>query len=168
MQHPAHLVATLYVALVCCAGAVPRFATAQQAPVVAQELNKVRASGKVLAALWTVRSDSYTLQLVLPVSTTASLQPTRIQASRQSSAVPPSPQPAKVQVWLLEPDGTQVLPTRQSPAPTSQQLSCGRCISYEFAYSFPLAAGREAVAAAVRINDDFYIEQLAPLGNEKE
>jgi hypothetical protein len=145
--------------------AVPPFTVAQEHPVVAEELVKLRASGKVLTALWTARKDVYTLQLVLPVSVTAPPGPVGMHATRQVTAVPPRPQaqPAHVQVWLLRPDGTQILPLRQSSPPEPARLTCPRCISYEVSYTFPLAAGREAVAAAVMINDDFYIDRLTPL-----
>lgn len=60
---------------------------------------------------------------------------------------------ARVQVWLLMADGTQILPPHQ------------RCMAHptsevDFSYAFSLADGAQAVAAAVRVGDQFYIDKL--------
>jgi hypothetical protein len=131
-------------------------------PVLAQELEKVRASGKVITALWTARPDSYTLQLVLPLVSPSGVAP---QASRISTGQPPKPaQPPTIQVWLLKADGTALVPaSARIPSREARLGNCLRCTSYEISYTFARATGREAVAAAVRINDDFYVEALKPL-----
>jgi hypothetical protein len=141
---------------------VPCFTFAQEHPVVAEELVKLRASGKVMTALWTARKDVYTLQLVLPLTVTAPPRPAGAQTARQSTAAPARPRPAHIQVWLLRTDGTQILPINQSPSADPARLTLGR-ISYEVSYTFSLAGGSEAIVAAVMINDDFYIDRLTPL-----
>lgn len=135
--------------------------TREQRPVVAQELKNVRASGKVMTALWTRRVDAYTLQLVFPI-----IRPARTTAASVDGVAlgfPASPAvPARVKIWLINPDGSQVPSTYQSPAPKAEQLNCMRCISYEVSYSFSSNAAEKAVAAAVQINDEFFIDQLQP------
>jgi hypothetical protein len=67
---------------------------------------------------------------------------------------PKAKQP-RVEVWLLRADGTQI--------PSADY----RCTSYaestEARYEYPVADGGQAVAAAVRIDDEYYIETLQPL-----
>ena len=66
----------------------------------------------------------------------------------------------RVEVWLLKANGTQILPATYScdagrrGAPTPPPV--------EITYEFPLAEGAQAVAVAVRIGDNFYIEKLQP------
>jgi len=66
----------------------------------------------------------------------------------------------QVQAWLLRADGTQITPVRQVP----QQLSDGKCaarhIADEILYRVSVADGSEAVAVAIRIDDEYYIEKL--------
>ncbi|MEO8314063.1 MAG: hypothetical protein ABI645_04635 [Pseudomonadota bacterium] len=147
-------------ALMCCAGAVSGVSAAD-APVLAQELANVRASGKVMTALWTARGDSYTLQLVFPYQ----FVPPKSQTTRfafSETALDPA-QVARVQVWLLKADGTQVFSAHGSPPPGPKGVNDSRTISYSINYSFPLEASKEAVAAVVQINDNFYIDRLKPL-----
>jgi hypothetical protein len=171
-------------------------ASAAEPTVLAQDLVKVRESGKLMAALWTRRSDSYTLQLVYgsplyrgsffignniensrnvdpvfgrtltlidgrrmaqqPASPAASASEAKAPAQALQPAIP------EFQVWLLKANGTQVLPSWRSPAPLPQ--SCGgRCIAGEVLYRFPLAEGAEAVAAVVRIGEEYFLDKLQPL-----
>jgi hypothetical protein len=73
---------------------------------------------------------------------------------------PPRMKYGSVEVWLLKADGTQILPatyscdTRPGVAPAAAPI--------EITYEFPLADGAQAVAAAVRIGDNYYIEKLQP------
>jgi hypothetical protein len=143
----------------CQQGAAAQ-ASVGQPPILVQELKTVRASGKVMTALWTRRTNSYTLQLVFALTRTARTTATRVEAAPQKAG-----SVARVQVWLLRADGTQAWPTYQSPPPKPEQINCVRCISYEVSYSFPLLAGKDAVAAAVQINDEFFIDQLEPFGS---
>ncbi len=197
MKQPAQLLSTVRVALICCAGTLPAVAAAPDVPVLAQELEKVRASGEVLAALWTRRSDSYTLQIVLrnPLSgvfgsrTLALIDGRRVVSTSNQADVAMPPNPAtqisrpdaeaiktlvgdalkplpRTQVWLLGPDGTLILPT-QRPAdnsrPNATSLRNIGTAGSELLYRFLLSDGQNAVAAAVMIGDNFYIERLAPL-----
>ncbi len=162
MNNPARLLAALSLALsapIIAAGV----ADEAKPQVLAQDLDTVRASGKVLAALWTRRPDSYTLQLVMPVVST--VRPGNPQAARVSTEKPPTPRPPQVEVWLLKADGSRLLPSSQSIPPIARQYACGRCVSYELGYSFAHAIARDAVAAAVRIDDTVYVATLKPLGD---
>jgi hypothetical protein len=153
------------VALLCVQADAAQSGPGEQPPVLAQELETVRASGKVMTALWTRRSDSYTLQLVFPIPGTA-----RPGAARRESASPAAgiqASLARVKIWLLNADGSQSLPTYRSAPPKLEQVSCMRCISYEVSYSFPLQLGENAVAAAVQINDEFFIDPLQRWDNRK-
>lgn len=153
-------------------------AGAREADVAAQDLVKVRESARVGAALWTRRTDSYTLQLVyggvgigFTGSTIASLRGlepsfgTRAQAAAQPVGTRIAPRPAKTpefQVWLLRSNGTQILPTYRSPTPDPAKCNL-RCIAQEVLYRFSLADGDEAVAAVVRVDGEYYVEKLQPL-----
>jgi hypothetical protein len=154
-------------------------AAINQPDVVAQDLVKVRESGRVGAALWTRRTDNYTLQLVYGAE---GLRGGRITGARITSLrdIDPSfgrrvptaqpvalqaPQPAKppqFQVWLLRSNGTQILPIYRSPEPDPAKCTL-RCIAQEVSYRFSLADGDEAVAVVVRIDDEYYLEKLQPL-----
>ncbi|MEO8313468.1 MAG: hypothetical protein ABI645_01625 [Pseudomonadota bacterium] len=161
-MQPARPLATIALALICAAAIPASAQVADVAAVLAQDLANVRASGKVMAALWTARKDYYTLQLVFPLSTP--VMPGWLQPARnQVSSATPQPQTASVQVWLLKADGTQIFQEHGSPTPRPEGLTSPRAISYSINYVFPFAASREAIAIAVKINDDFYIDQLKPL-----
>ena len=62
---------------------------------------------------------------------------------------------SRIEVWLLKADGTQILPAAY------------RCDSdpgaVDVTYGFSIADGEQAVAAAIRVVDDYYIEKLQPL-----
>jgi hypothetical protein len=86
--------------------------------------------------------------------------------------LPPSPPPARVkqpypsvnkdgrvEVWLLKADGTQILPVAYSCVPASRGVDVG------IEYQFSVADSTQAVAAAVRIDDEFYIDKLQPLAS---
>jgi hypothetical protein len=157
--------------LMMCAAAAPAAmaATAADIPIVAQELVKVRESSRVQAAIWTRRPDAYTLQLVfhpmaLIVGRTRNLVegPRMAPGSATSAVRLQTTKPSEVSVWLLRADGTQIV-TRvpwTNPAPEKCDI---RCNAIEVLYRFSIAEGSQAVAAAVRIGDDYYIEKLKPL-----
>lgn len=90
--------------------------------------------------MWTRRSDRYTLQVIFPLPPTA----TRIWPQKEITPV---------EVWLLKADGTVIPVTRE--APLANTLEVG--------FSVPLAAGEAAVAAALKIDDQYFIEALQPL-----
>lgn len=71
---------------------------------------------------------------------------------------PPRIKESRIEVWLLNPDGSQIPPVAYS-CDSDARTSPGIWVEYKF----PLADGAKAVAAAVRIDDAFYIEKLQPL-----
>jgi hypothetical protein len=139
---------------------------AQSVPVLSQDLASLKGTKGVSAALWTRRPDSYTLQLVLPVSGSRMLPLVdgrrMVTVSTVASATSPAPTRIKTNVWLLRADGTQILPTFRSPDPSLAQC-VARCIAGEVLYRFSIADARQAVAAAIQVGENFYIERLATL-----
>jgi hypothetical protein len=65
-------------------------------------------------------------------------------------------------VWLLKADGTQIAPATYNCVYSSRQPPAPNDV-VSIWYGFPMAEGAQAVAAAIRIDDDFYIEKLQPL-----
>ncbi len=65
------------------------------------------------------------------------------------------------EVWLLKADGTQILPAAYSCVPVPAVR--GAPSSEEFSYRYSVADSTQAVAAAIRIDNEFYIEKLQPL-----
>lgn len=112
--------------------------------VLAKDLNAARASGKVAAVIWTVRADHCTLQVVFP------------KTSRVSQAI----QRPSVQVWLLKADGSLIAPTQRAE-PGKRTYG-----QPEVLFAFPLSADKDAVAAAIRVDDAFYIEPLSSLSHD--
>lgn len=164
-MHAARSLAIIAFALVCTTAIPHHTLAAPAAPVVAQELANVRASGKVMTALWTVRKNAYTLQLVFPFQQNA-MAPREFSRTGANgvSGKSAQPQAASVQVWLLKADGTQVFQVHGAPPPKPEGLPGNfRTTSYTYTWHFPIEESRQAVAMAIRINDDFYIDQLKPL-----
>lgn len=167
MNRPARLLFAAILAIpaggACSAGKV------EEVRVLAQDLVTVRASKSLNAALWTRRRDSYTLQLVLGGGMFPRGSGTRAMTGERIisiSAKPPAgAQPPKLpetNVWLLRADGTQIRPISSSTIPSPDKCT-GRCIAVEVLYRFSIADAEQAIAAAVRIGDDFYIEKLQSL-----
>lgn len=74
---------------------------------------------------------------------------------------PPRVKDPRVDVWLLKSDGTQILPATYScdlrrPGPDMSRPHA------EISYEFPLAGTDQAVAAAIRIEDRYFIQKLQP------
>lgn len=74
---------------------------------------------------------------------------------------PPRLKDPRVDVWLLKADGTQILPATYScdlrrPGPDMSRPHL------EVSYEFPLAGADHAVAAAIRIEDRYFIQKLQP------
>ena len=137
--------------------AVPADGAASDSIVLAQDLLKVKASGFISAALWTRRERSYTLQLVFPPVGDRLIVGTRIQpvSTVQVVAAP------DMQVWLLRSNGTQIMPLRTTgPTPKS---CVARCIAQEKEFTFELVDGAQAVAVAIQVGGEFYIEKLKSL-----
>jgi hypothetical protein len=122
--------------------------------VLAKDLNAARTPGKVAAVIWTVRVDHCTLQVVFP------------NASRIAQAMRDDPklkqQRPSVQVWLLKADGSLIAPTQRAEPKKGIRQPYG----VEVLFAFPLSADKEAVAAAIRVDDAFYIEPLSSLSHE--
>jgi hypothetical protein len=113
------------------------------------------ASSKVAAALWTRRADRYTFQVVFPRE--GRMLP-MVDGRRPAGSLPQGP---SVTLWLLRADGTAI-PLKKEPSLGAQQ----GVNTTEVAYSVPLAAGEEAVAAALRIDDEYFVESLQPLNGK--
>ena len=123
--------------------------------VLAKDLNAARTPGKVAAVIWTVRAEHCTLQVVFP------------NAGRIAQAARDDPKLKQhrpsVQVWLLKADGSLIPPTlRAEPGTKDMRQPYG----VEVLFAFPLTADKEAVAAAIRVDDAFYIEPLSSLSHE--
>lgn len=109
-----------------------------------------------MTALWTLRNDSCTLQLVLPWGMAPADRRTVEQVMvRGASLAAPLP---VVKVWLLTANGSHISATKVS-RPNSEKVG-PRTISAEFSYSFPRSVNGQAVAAAIQIGDEFFIEKL--------
>jgi hypothetical protein len=83
---------------------------------------------------------------------------------------PPRIKHPRIEVWLLKADGTQILPAAYTcvPLPAVQGDPASpptalRSRSQEISYRYSVADSTQAVAAAIRIDNDFYIEKLQPL-----
>jgi hypothetical protein len=72
---------------------------------------------------------------------------------------PPKYKDHRVDVWLLKEDGTQILPATYSCDLTRRGPDKSRPHA-EISYEFPLASAAQAVAAAIRIEDRYFIEKL--------
>jgi hypothetical protein len=152
--------ATIGVASACCITLLGIAASSLSAAgeaepqVLAKDLNAARTPGKVAAVIWTVRDDHCTLQVVFP------------NAGRIAQAMRDDPklkqQRPSVQVWLLKADGSLIAPTqRVEPGKKDIRQPYG----VEVLFAFPLSADKEAVAAAIRVDNAFYIEPLSSLSH---
>jgi hypothetical protein len=146
MRATTGIVSACCIALFGIAASSPSAAVDAETQVLAKDLNAARASGKVAAVIWTVRTDHCTLQVVFPKS------------SRVTQAI----QRPRVQVWLLKPDGSLIAPTQRAEPGKS---TYGQP---EVLFAFPLSADRDAVATAIRVDDAFYIEPLSSLSHEHD
>jgi hypothetical protein len=100
---------------------------------------------------------------------TLTLMDGRRVAGAQQAAPPPTtamnqPYPPKlkdprVDVWLLKADGTQILPATYS-CDWARPVSPKSRPHAEITYEFPRADADQAVAAAIRIEDRYFIEKL--------
>jgi hypothetical protein len=132
----------------------PSVAAEGATPVVTKDLNGSRVPGKVAAVLWTVRADQCTLQVVFP------------NAGRIAQAVQNDPklrpQRPHVQVWLLKADGSLIAPLRrlEPGVPAAGKRNPRQPYGVEVNFSFPLSADGEAIAAAIQVDDSFYVEPL--------
>lgn len=67
----------------------------------------------------------------------------------------PKARQPRVDAWLLKADGMQI--------PAADYTCTSHPGSTEVRYEYPAADGGQAVAAAIRIDDEYYIEKLQPL-----
>ncbi len=141
------------IAATLAAFALSQFQAAKAAEVVSQNLKAPLASGKILAAIWTRRSDRYTLQIVFPKA--ADL----IVVGENGDLVAPHATRPSVTFWLLGADGT-VIPARKEVTPRGP---ANDRLPIEAAYSVGISAGEQAVAAAIQIDNEYYVEPLQSL-----
>ncbi|MEO8314876.1 MAG: hypothetical protein ABI645_08795 [Pseudomonadota bacterium] len=85
------------------------------------------------------------------------------QAAPPKLVVAPPKGPPSIQVWLLRADGTQIPPVMVAMESSNAYGCKANCPVSGKLYRFPLVEGAQAVAAAVQIDDDYYIEKLQPL-----
>jgi len=95
----------------------------------------------------------------------AGQQPAEPRAQPEPRARTIQPYPAairepRVEVWLLKADGTQIKPATYicDPGPRNPDTKP----MYDISYGFTAADGAQAIAAAIRIDGDFFIEKLQP------
>lgn len=152
-------IASTLVALNLLAGLNPA-ESSEKREVVAQDLKLLRAPGKVEAAIWTRRPEGYTLQVVLKFNIPG-LAP--MDGRRKIPSTEPEPPPlAQLRVWLLREDGSLIQPSRtQLPNPANAGL---RTRAMDATYTFPENAGTEAVAVAMQVDGEFFIEKLESFG----
>jgi hypothetical protein len=113
-------------------------ADAGEQQILARDLKTLEVPGKVVAVLWTVRPEYCTLQIVFP---------------KTSRIVRPGLHQPSIQAWLLTADGSAIQSTgRAEPGDQSFRI--------EVNMSFPISADTEAVAVALRVDDQFLIERL--------
>jgi hypothetical protein len=155
MNHPLHPVLLGACALFLCAAVHPPSLAAGAAEVVAQQLNGPKVSKKVSAVLWTRRPDRYTLQVVFP------REGRILPLVDGRKLVGPATQNPAITLWLLRADGTAISATKETTLREKQGF-----IPIEVAYSVPLTVGDQAVAAAIRIDDEYYIEPLENLSGK--
>ena len=129
------LVGLVLVIALCMGGAYASAQSSDAQGVVSQSLTSTKASPKVGAVLWTRRIDHYTLQVVFPRSTSYCIRPN-----------------TAVTVWLLGADGATTPVSRHAASSCSEDL-----------YSVSLPSGQSAIAVAIKIDDDYFIEKLRAL-----
>lgn len=146
--------------VLCALAGISPAESAEKRDVVSQDLKQLRAPGKIEAAIWTRRPEGYTLQVVLNLNT-PSLGP--MDGRRKVPSAGPEPSPlAQIKVWLLRADGSLIQPRRtELPNPA---IAGPRTRAMDATYVFPEAAGTEAVAVAMQVDGEFYIEKLESFG----
>lgn len=151
--------ASALVVLGLLAGLAPT-ESAEKRDVVSQDLKLLRAPGKVEAAIWTRRPEGYTLQVVLNFNIPG--LPLVDGRMRIASTEPEPARLAQLRVWLLREDGSLIQPSRTLlPNPATAGI---RTRAMDATYMFPEIAGMEAVAVAMQVDGDFYIEKLESFG----
>jgi hypothetical protein len=126
-------------------------AYAQDQQISAKDLKTLEVPGKVVAVLWTKRPERCTLQIVFP------------NAGRIAQAMTDRPkqdsQGPRVQAWLLGADGSAIASIgRTEPGASAKNIR--QPFGVEVLIAFPRWADAEAVAVALRVDDEFLIERL--------
>ncbi|HEX2655798.1 MAG TPA: hypothetical protein VHN11_19405 [Xanthobacteraceae bacterium] len=119
----------------CVVAALALAQSSESQNVATQRIASPGASLKIGAVFWTRRTDHYTLQVVFPRSTAICARPN-----------------TTVMVWLLGADGATI------PVSRTAASSCS-----EDTYSVSLSDGPSAVAVALKVDDEYYIEGLKKL-----
>ena len=182
----------LLAACLAIAAALPVAAATTEPAALSQDLVNVRASDKIRDARWMRQADSYTLQILrvgFIGETIASLRGLDPTFSPRNPTPPVDQSPAtakiaakipKIQVWVLRADGTEIIPVRRSgpsfvdtcPDRKPGQIDAASahagvldrsCLAMQLLYGFPAAEGAQAVAVAISVDDDYYIEKLRAL-----
>jgi hypothetical protein len=111
-----------------------------------------------------MRSSGFTGSPIANLNPTANLTSNPIANLSNIDPRAPAQQRKKLEitVWLLRADGTMIFPTSPSTNPSPDKCT-GRCMTVDVQYRFPVADAVQAVAAAVRIGDEYYIEKLQSL-----
>ena len=131
------------------------------AEVPTRDLNGLHVPGKVVAVLWTVRAEHCTLQVVFANAGRIG------QVMRDDSKG--RPERPRLQVWLLKADGTVIAPSgRIEPGNNAGTKDPRYPYGVEINFVFPLSADQDAIAAAVQVDDGFYIEPLGKPGRVAE
>jgi hypothetical protein len=153
----------LAVALILFTGASAGVAAAAEDQVVAQDVPKLQVPGKVSGVVWTRRSDSCTLQVVLhmPVEFQHAAKRAANLAAAGAGVPLPTPKLPQVQVWMLRADGT-VIPRIAGTAAFPAAVKASDGVPLEVKYSYPISAAQEAVAAALVVDGAYYIAPLRP------
>ncbi|HEY4340803.1 MAG TPA: hypothetical protein VGM97_12735 [Steroidobacteraceae bacterium] len=140
MKRLASVLTSMGLALVLGASVTTQLASAQDTQILVQDLKRLRVPGRISAVLWTRRKEYFTLQILFNNAPTATKH-------------------MDAQIWLLRADGSNISPTGRWETPPSKK-NCVRCLGYEVEYSFPLSGSSEAVAVAMGVSDNFFIEKL--------
>lgn len=152
--------------LLCVAGVAVMFgalssaqvpAPATDTPVLAQDLKQLRVPGKVTAALWTVRTDRCTLQVIMfhPGSGARAVPASRKQDGRYTRP--------NIDLWLLGAGGTVITAYyRWDSANLDAKQLTSRDQAPEMNFQFPRGAATQAVAAVLKVDGTYFIEPIHP------
>jgi hypothetical protein len=139
-------VRALCIGVLACSAMTPlTVQSGEPSSIFTQELTATKASKKVATVLWTRRADRYTLQVVFP------------KEIAPSFFVPAQEQPT-VRLWLLSANGSAISAAR-SPALSDEKATTAAEITYSVSHS----AGRQVVAAVLKIDGEFFVDPVAPL-----
>ena len=121
--------------------------------IAVKDLKTLEIPGKVVAVIWTVRPERCTLQIAFPTAG-------QIAQATGAYPTPDSHRPA-VQAWLLRSDGSAIQSIgRTEPGANAKNIR--QPFGVEVLIAFPRLANTEAVAVALRVDDVYLIERLAP------